>query len=95
MPVTMDIKKALETAGGEQELERKLRRFGGDVRYLQSIRQDLLRQYVDHWVAVYEASVAAHAKTAEELQKQLLEKGIPVNEAVVDFIASERKAMLL
>jgi len=95
MPATIDVEKAVQLAGGEQEIERKLRRFADDVRCLQSIRQDLLRQYADHWVAIYEGSVVAFTRTTEELWKFLLEKGIPRNEAVVDFLSTERKAMLL
>jgi len=95
MPATIDVEKAVEAAGGEQEIEFKLRRFTNDVRCLQSIRQDLLRQYKEHWVAVYEGSLAAHARTIEELRQQLSKKGIPVNQAVIDFMARERKAMLL
>jgi hypothetical protein len=95
MPATIDVEKAVQAAGGEQQIELKIRRFADDVRCLQSIRQDLLRQYMEHWVAVYEGSLAGYARTIEELWKQLSEKGIPGNEAVIDFMARERKAMLL
>ncbi|MBA7480331.1 hypothetical protein ES707_15782 [subsurface metagenome] len=95
MPTTIDVERAVQEAGGEQGIELKLRRFGDDVRLLQSMRQELLRQYAESWVAVYEGSIIAHAKTVEELWKQLSEKGISGNEAAIDFMAKERKAMLL
>jgi len=95
MPATIDVERAVQEAGGEQGIELKLRRFSDDVRCLQSMRQDLLRQYVGNWVAVYEGSVIAHARTIEELWKQLSENGISGNEAAIDFMAKERKAMLL
>lgn len=95
MPITMDIKNIVATAGGEEVIEMRLRRFEEDAYYLQSLRQELLRKYLDQWIAVYERSLVAHGRTIAELRKQLSVKGIPQNEAVIDFIASERKAMLL
>ena len=95
MPITIDIKNMVASAGGEEAIEMKLRRFEEDMRYLQSLREELLRKYLDQWVAVYERSLVAHGKTISELRKQLSVKHIPQNEAVIDFIASERKAMLL
>jgi len=95
MPATSQIKKAVEMAGGEEEVELKLRHFSDDARYLQSVRQELLREYLNHWVAVYSNSLAAYGRTVEELRKQLSEKGVPVNEAVIEFMSGERKAMLL
>jgi len=95
MPITMDIKNLVATAGGEEAIEMKLRRFEEDARYLQSLREELLRKYLDQWVAVYEQSLVAHGKTISELRKQLSTKRIPQNEAVIDFIASERKSLLL
>ena len=95
MPITIDIKSMVADAGGEEAIELRLRRFEEDVRYLQSLRHELLRKYLDRWVAVYESSIVAYGKSATELRRQLILKGIPPNETVIDFIASERKAMLL
>ena len=95
MPVTAEVKSMVEAVGGEETIELKLRRFQEDIHFLQSIREQLLRQYLEQWVAVYETSVAAHGKTITELRKKLVMKAIPENEAVIDFIAAERKAMLL
>lgn len=95
MPITMTIKNMVADAGGEEVIELRLRRFEEDVHYLQSLRQELLRKHLNQWVAVYERSLVAHGKSISELRKQLSVKSIPQNEAVIDFIASERKAMLL
>ena len=95
MPTAIDIKSVVANAGGEEAIELRIRRFGEDILYLQSLRHELLRKYLDNWVAVYEKSLVAHGKRASELRRQLLTKGIPANEAVIGFIASERKAMLL
>lgn len=95
MAITMESKNMLADIGGEEAIEMTIRRFEEDVRYLQSLWQELLHNYLDQWVAVYEKSLVAHGKTISELRKQLSVKGIPQNQTVIDFIASERKAMLL
>ena len=91
----MDIKKVVAEAGGEAAIEMRLRRFNEDVHYLQSIRLDLLHKYLDQWVAIYQRNLVAHGKSTSELRRQLVKKGIPFNEIVIDFMASERKALLL
>ena len=95
MAIAMDIKSVVAAAGGEEVIELKLRRFEEDVYFLQSLRQELFRDYLDQWIAVYEKSIVAHAQSLSDLRRQLSLKRIPQNEAVIDFIASERKAMLL
>lgn len=91
----MTIKNMVADAGGEEVIELRLRRFEEDVHYLQSLRQELLRRHLNQWVAVYERSLVAYGKSISELRKQLSVRGIPPNEAAIDFVASERKAMLL
>ena len=95
MPATMNIKDFIESVGGEEAIELRLRRFNEDVYYLQSIRHDLLQKYLDFWIAIYERNLVAYGKSSAELRKRLERKRIPLNDTVIDFIASERKAMLL
>ncbi|MBI4285119.1 MAG: hypothetical protein HY670_04355 [Chloroflexi bacterium] len=95
MTAVVDIKNIMAAVGGEEALEVRLRRFEEDVRYLQSLKQELLRKYLNQWVAVYDKSIVAHGKTLAGVRKQLSAKGILPREAAIDFIAKERKAMLL
>ena len=95
MPITLDIKNVIAAAGGEEAIELRLRRFEEDVRYLHSLRQELLKNYLDQWVAVYERKLVAHSKNLSKVRQQLSAKRIPQNETVIEFIARERKAMLL
>jgi len=95
MPAILNIKDIMEKAGGEEAIELRLRRFDDDVHYLQSVRHDLFQKYLDHWIAIYERNLVAHGKSSAELRKQLERKRIPLSDTVIDFIASERKALLL
>ena len=95
MPTILDVRNVIAAAGGEQAIELSLRRFQEDVRYLHSLQQELLQKYLDQWVAVYERNLVAHGKTLPEVRRQLSKKQIPQSEVAMEFIARERKAMLL
>lgn len=95
MPITEEMQNMVSRVGGEEIIELRIRRFEEDFRYLQSLWYELMGKYLNQWVAVYEKSLVAHGKTISELRKKLTLKGIPQNEAVIDYISSERKSLLL
>ena len=95
MPITEEMQSMVARMGGEEAIELRIRRFEEDFQYLQSLWYDLMHNYLNQWVAVYEKSLVAHGKTISELRKKLIAKGIPQNEAVIDYVASERKSMIL
>jgi len=95
MPITEEMQSMVARMGGEEAIELRIRRFEEDFQYLQSLWYNLMHNYLNQWVAVYEKSLVAHGKTISELRKKLIAKGIPQNEAVIDYMASERKSMIL
>ncbi len=95
MPITEEMQNMVSKVGGEETIELRIRRFEEDFQYLQSLWYELMNKHLNQWVAVYEKSLVAHSKSISELRKKLSSKGIPQNEAVIDYIASERKSMLL
>lgn len=95
MSAIMDVKETIKAAGGEEVIELRLRHFQEDIQYLHSLKQELLRKYLDQWVAVHDKSLVAHAKRFWDLRRQLSQKGIPQNETVIDFVSSKRRIMLL
>ena len=95
MPITEEVQNLVSNAGGEEAIELRIRRFEEDFQYLQSLWHELMNKYLNQWVAVYDKSLVAHGKNMSELRKKLSSKDIPQNEAVIDYIASERKSMLL
>ena len=95
MPITEEMKNMVSQVGGEEAIELRIRRFEEDFQYLQSLWYEFMSKYLNQWVAVYEKSLVAHGKSISELRKKLSLKGIPQNEAVIDYISSERKSLLL
>jgi len=95
MPITEEMQSMVSKVGGEETIELRIRRFEEDFQYLQSLWPELMNKYLNQWIAVYEKSLVAHGKSISKLRKKLSSKGIPQSEAVIDYIASERKSMLL
>ncbi|GAI76639.1 unnamed protein product [marine sediment metagenome] len=95
MPITEEAQNMVSKVGGEETVELRIRHFEEDFQYLQSLWHELMDKYLNQWVAVYDKSLVAHGKNIHELRKKLSSKGVPQNEAVIDYISSERKSMLL
>ena len=95
MPITEEMQNMVSKVGGEEIIELRIRRFEEDFQYLQSLWHELMNKYLNQWVAVYDKSLVAHGKNIHELRKKMSLKRIPQNEAVIDYISSERKSMLL
>jgi len=95
MSAVLDVHRTINDAGGEERIELEIREYEEDVKYLQSIRQELLRHYLDQWVAIKDKSIVGNAHSINDLRKQLDKKGIKQNDIVINFIAKEKKAMLL
>ncbi len=76
------------------QVQRELERFTSDAQYFDQHRQELMRQYPDRWVAIYDQEVVGAARDLKRLIAQLERKGIPRGRAFVDH-ASEREDLLI
>ena len=72
-----------------------LRRFGEDCRYLGDHWDELLKQYPNHWVAVYRKEVIAAASTQEELIKQVSDKGHRPGKIAMKFLDTNPPILIL
>lgn len=71
------------------------KRFRRDVEYFDQHRRELIVQYPDRWVAVYEGRVVGAAKDIKRLAKQLEGKGIPRGRAFVDYTTERDEPLIL
>jgi uncharacterized protein DUF5678 len=55
---------------------RTIESFRADAKYVAEHEEQLLKDYADQWIAVYEGEVVAHGKNTRELMKQLRERGL-------------------
>lgn len=77
------------------QVQQELERFTADMLYFDQHRHELLRQYPDKWVAIYQNQVVATAKTLPRLVKQLERKGIPKGRAFVEYVTAKEDLLIL
>jgi hypothetical protein len=75
-------------------VQEDLERFTRDMLYLDAHRDELLRQFPEHWVAIYREEVVGAAKDAEELVRQLEQKHLPPGR-VFRQLLTERDDLLI
>jgi hypothetical protein len=82
----------------QEELERvqqDLDRFTRDMLYFDQHREELLQQYPERWVAVYNQQVVGAAKDPKRLVRQLQRKGIPPGQVFREYLTEEEVLLIL
>jgi len=88
------LKRALEAAGGKEAFEHKFRQYGESVAFIDNNRESLVKEYDEQWVAVHETKVVAHGKKYEEVEREIQQKGLPIEEVVIKFLTSRKMLTL-
>jgi len=78
-----------------QQVQEDLERFTQDILYFDRQREELLRQYPDRWVAVYQQRVVGTAKALKQLVRQLERKGIPAGRAFCEYLTDEETVLIV
>ncbi len=77
--------------GDQAELER----FKRDIDYYVSHQEELLGQYPDKWIAIFDQQVVGSATDFEQLLKDLSERGIPAERILVEHLSDEEELFIL
>ena len=72
-----------------------LHQFKEDTIFLESIRPELLYQYPDCWIAIYQKEVVGVASKLKDIIKQLNQKDVPRGYAVIEFLNIKQIPMIL
>jgi hypothetical protein len=88
------LEKALESAGGLGEFQKRMARFRGDLAFIDEKREELLKLYDEKWIAVYKRKVVARGDKFDDVVAQIETKGLPRDEVVIKFLSS-RKVLYL
>jgi ribosomal protein L20 len=88
------LKKALKSVGGVEESKRKREEFRRDLAFIEEKREELLEDYDENWVAVYNSKVVAHGKDYNKVLSQLQKRGMPVDQIPIRYL-SKRKVFAL
>jgi hypothetical protein len=85
-------------AGGSAvgaEIEQELERQRYDALYFEDRRQELMVQYPDHWIAVYNEAVVATAKRLPQLIRKLDKLGVPCGKVFVEDLSTKDDILIL
>jgi hypothetical protein len=74
-----------------QEIER----FRADALYVEQHRAELLKRFLEHWVAVYNQDVVASAKSPADLVTELERRGIPPGDVVHEYLTQQDDLLIL
>ena len=77
------------------ELEAELQRFKRDTQYYEAHREELLTQYPEQWVAVFNQQVVGAAPDFEQLLAMLEQNSIPVERTLIEHVTRKEELLIL
>ncbi len=77
------------------EIQRDLERFSRDGEYVQRHRAELLSQYPDMWIGVYEQKLVGAATTIGELIRQIEDKGLAPGYVYRQYLATKEEDLIV
>ena len=77
------------------DVQKELARFTADAIWVDDHREELLKQYPDQWIAVYNQQVVGSAAEIEELVEQLERDGFPPNHIFTEYLTDEEDILIL
>jgi hypothetical protein len=78
-----------------KQVARELRAFARSARVLSSDEPRLIDEHPMEWVGVYDGKVCASAKSFRALMSKLKKKGIPPSKAIIHFVDTSGRRLIL
>lgn len=75
--------------------QRAMERFRRDIEYFEANRDSLIRDHPNEWMAIYEGRIGAVAGDLGSLFDELERQGIPLGEAVIEYLSTEEEVLIL
>ena len=77
------------------ELQAELKRFKQNTQYYEAHREDLLKQYPEQWVAVFNQQVVGAAPDFDQFLTTLEQSGIPAERALIEHVTRREELFIL
>ena len=78
-----------------QEKQAELRRFHQNVEYFQMHREELLKQYPEQWVAVFDEGIVGADPDYEHLLDELQAKHVPLGKVFIQRATDKDELLIL
>ncbi|MCL5946873.1 MAG: hypothetical protein M1298_02480 [Chloroflexi bacterium] len=79
----------------QEQYKVELQRFKQDIDYYQQHQQELLIQYPESWIAIFNQHVVGRASELEHLIEDLRRRGIPPERALVEHVTAKEEVFIL
>ena len=89
------VRKLIKGLGGVNEVHKGLIEFTIRVEHMESLRAELLKQHPNKWVAMADGKIVTNADSLEDVLKELDAFGIRRRDAVVEFMDTHPRNMIL
>jgi hypothetical protein len=77
------------------ELQAELQRFKRDTQYYEAHREELLTQYPEQWIAVFNQQVVGAAPDFEQLLAMLEQSDVPVERTLIEHVTRKEELLIL
>jgi len=77
------------------QLKKNVDRFSKNCEYLEQHREELLERYPEQSVTIFSEEVVSAAKDHEQLLDQLEAKGIPLGQALREYLTRSEDILIL
>jgi hypothetical protein len=88
-------KRAYFAGATPKQVDRELRTFSRAARLLSSDHPRLINEHPKEWVGLYDGKVHATAKSFAALVSKLKKQGLPPNEAIIRYIDTSGRMLIL
>ena len=72
-----------------EDVQAELQRFKKDTAYYQAHYEELLEQYPEQWVAIYDEQVVGASPDFDQLLDDLNTKGVPSGRGLIEHLTSK------
>lgn len=87
------LEEIIDSMGGIKEFHRRMEQHRKDFEYFDTHHEELLRDYKEEWVAVYNEEVVTHDKDFLNLLKKM-DKEVRSN-VVIQYVTSKKMIWIL
>ena len=86
---------ALESVGTTASISERIHAYTTAVNRLSSKRDELLKQYPKHWVALHDDEVICTGESLVELFRQCEQRGFERDSVVIRYLDTEKQIFIL
>jgi len=88
------LNDAIRSAGGKRKFNDRFNQSFNNYEFIESHREELLREYNGEWIAVYNSTVIAHDKKYNVLICRIEENGYHMEDTTLKFITDKESTTL-